>query len=127
MAKFSEATIPFFRRLVLPARMRDFGQTYGGLLGLVLLILYNVLFTPHFVSWRTLSTNLTQVAPTAIVATGMTLVIATGGIDLSVGSLMAIAGALAPIIFLSSFPPFNNPIIGNALAVLRSEEHTSEL
>src|SRR5437870_3013470 len=31
----------------------------------------------------------------------MTLVIATGGIDLSVGSLMAIAGALAPIIFLN--------------------------
>ena len=30
----------------------------------------------------------------------MTLVIATGGIDLSVGSLMAISGALAPIIFL---------------------------
>ena len=33
----------------------------------------------------------------------MTLVIATGGIDLSVGSLMAIAGALAPMIFLSGF------------------------
>ena len=33
----------------------------------------------------------------------MTLVIATGGIDLSVGSLMAISGALAPLIFLSPF------------------------
>ena len=33
----------------------------------------------------------------------MTLVIATGGIDLSVGSLMAISGALAPLIFLSQF------------------------
>ena len=35
----------------------------------------------------------------------MTLVIATGGIDLSVGSLMAIAGALAPMIFLGKLVP----------------------
>ena len=47
--------------------------------------------------------NLTQVATIVIVAVGMTLVIATGGIDLSVGSLMAIAGAVAPLIFLSDF------------------------
>lgn len=38
-------------------------------------------------------------ATTTIVAVGMTLVIATGGIDLSVGSVMAIAGALAALIF----------------------------
>jgi galactofuranose transport system permease protein len=34
----------------------------------------------------------------------MTLVIATGGIDLSVGSLMAISGALAPLIFQRDIP-----------------------
>lgn len=34
-------------------------------------------------------------APTALLATGMTLVIATRGIDLSVGAVMAIAGAVA--------------------------------
>ena len=41
---------------------------------------------------QTLNVNLTQVATIVIVAVGMTLVIATGGIDLSVGSLMAISG-----------------------------------
>jgi ribose transport system permease protein len=43
-----------------------------------------------------------------IVGVGMTLVIGTGGIDLSVGSLMAISGALAPIIFqnkIVALPP----------------------
>jgi ribose transport system permease protein len=40
-----------------------------------------------------------------IVAVGMTLVIATGGIDLSVGSLMAIAGSLAPLIFMGKILP----------------------
>jgi len=40
-----------------------------------------------------------------IVGVGMTLVIGSGGIDLLVGSLMAIAGALAPLIFLGKFVP----------------------
>ncbi|HNP71094.1 MAG TPA: ABC transporter permease [Kouleothrix sp.] len=87
------------------ARLRGLGQTYGALLALLALLLYNIAFTPNFLSAQALNVNLTQVAPIVIVATGMTLVIATGGIDLSVGSLMAIAGALAPIMFLSPLPP----------------------
>src|SRR6185295_19343342 len=34
------------------------------------------------------------------------------------GALMAIAGAAAPLIFLSGVPPLNNPIIGNAVALV---------
>jgi galactofuranose transport system ATP-binding protein len=78
----------------------------GTLVALLLLIVFNVLRTPHFLSWQTLNVNLTQVCTIVIVAVGMTLVIGTGGIDLSVGALMAIAGALAPLIFLNkSIPP----------------------
>jgi monosaccharide-transporting ATPase len=78
----------------------------GTLIALLLLIVFNLLRTPHFLSWQTLNVNLTQVCTIVIVAVGMTLVIGTGGIDLSVGSLMAIAGALAPLIFLNkSIPP----------------------
>jgi len=73
---------------------------HASLAALLVLIAFNAAVTPHFLSWQTLSVNLTQVTTTIIVAVGMTLVIATGGIDLSVGSLMAIAGALAPQIFL---------------------------
>lgn len=118
MEKLEQNSAPLAKRIVLSVGLQTFGQTYGAFSGLVLLILYNVFFTPHFISPQTLSINLTQVAPIAIIATGMTLVIATGGIDLSVGSLMAIAGALAPLIFLSSLPPLNDPIIGDALAML---------
>ena len=71
----------------------------GALAALVLLLVFNFAVTPHFASPQTFNINLTQVAPIGIVAVAMTLVIATGGIDLSVGSLMAIAGALAPIVF----------------------------
>jgi galactofuranose transport system ATP-binding protein len=77
----------------------------GTLIALLALILFNLFFTPHFVSWQTLNVNLTQVCTIVIVAVGMTLVIGTAGIDLSVGSLMAISGALAPIIFLGKWVP----------------------
>ena len=60
---------------------------------------------------------MTQVATIVIVAVGMTFVIATGGIDLSVGSLMAIAGVLAPM-FLLDANQFGAPAVGLALAIV---------
>ena len=92
------------------------GQTYGALVALLLLIAFNILFTRNFLSAQTINVNLTQVATIVIVAVGMTLVVGTGGIDLSVGSLMAIAGALSALIFLNQTPPLNNPWIGIPLA-----------
>jgi len=78
---------------------------YGTWIALALLILLNLAITPNFATWQTLNVNLTQVCAIVIVGVGMTLVIATGGIDLSVGSLMAIAGSLAPLIFMGKIVP----------------------
>jgi galactofuranose transport system permease protein len=88
---------------------------YGTLAALALLILFNLAFTPNFATLQTLNVNLTQVCTIVIVGVGMTLVIATGGIDLSVGSLMAISGALAPLIFMGQLVPLP-PGLGIALA-----------
>ena len=96
----------------------DFGalfKRYAAVAALIVLLVFNFAVTPHFASWQTLNVNLTQVATIVIVSVGMTLVIATGGIDLSVGSLMAISGALAPLIFLSQFG-HEHPALGDALA-----------
>ncbi|MBX6385590.1 MAG: ABC transporter permease [Microbispora sp.] len=70
---------------------------------LVALLLLNVVFTDGFFKiqvreghlYGSLIDILRFGAPLILVATGMTLVIATSGIDLSVGSVVAIAGALA--------------------------------
>ena len=75
---------------------------YSTLAALLALVVFNLIFTNHFISMQTLNVNLTQVATIVIVGVGMTLVIATGGIDLSVGSMMAISGAIAPLIFLGT-------------------------
>lgn len=77
------------------ANLADRAPTYGALAALVLLVLANALFTPNFATASNLWNVLLQVSTTVLVAVGMTLVIATGGIDLSVGSVMAIASALA--------------------------------
>jgi ribose transport system permease protein len=89
---------------------------YGTLVVFFLLIVFNMAVTTNFLSWQMLNVNLTQVATIVIVATGMTLVIATGGIDLSVGSLMAISGALAPMIFLGTIFPITNTALAISLA-----------
>jgi ribose/xylose/arabinose/galactoside ABC-type transport system permease subunit len=76
-------------------RVADYAPTYGALAALVLLVAVNSVFTPNFFDLNNFRNILLQVAPTVLVAVGMTLVISTGGIDLSVGSLMAIASAVA--------------------------------
>jgi ribose/xylose/arabinose/galactoside ABC-type transport system permease subunit len=91
-------------------------QRYGVVVALVALVLFNVAVTPNFLSWQTVNVNLTQVCTIVIVAVGMTLVIAAGGIDLSVGSLMAIAGTLAPLVFTGALFPLPNSATGIALA-----------
>ena len=73
------------------------------LFGLALLLVVNVIATPSFFSIRvqdghlygSLIDILRNGAPTLLIALGMTLVIATRGIDLSVGAIVAISGAVA--------------------------------
>ncbi|MFG2040992.1 ABC transporter permease [Dactylosporangium sp. NPDC048998] len=70
---------------------------------LVALLITNVFFSHSFFSvelrgghlYGSVVDILRAAAPLSLVALGMTLVIATGGIDLSVGAVVAIAGALA--------------------------------
>lgn len=95
-----------------------FLRHWGALVALIGLILINLAITPNFATWQTLNVNLTQVATIVIVAVGMTLVIATGGIDLSVGSLMAIAGALAPMVFMGKLFEIGNIYLAVALAMI---------
>jgi ribose transport system permease protein len=80
-----------------PADALRFLQVAGVYLATALILAFNLLFTPNFATLANLRLQLVQVAPVAIVAIGMALVIATEGIDLSVGSTMAISAALLPL------------------------------
>lgn len=70
---------------------------------LVVVLAFNAFLTPNFFQievrdgrlYGSLVDVFNRSAPVAILAMGMTLVIATGGVDLSVGAIIAIAGSTA--------------------------------
>ena len=62
------------------------------------------LLAPNFFTVANQLNILRQAAPTLIVAVGMTLVITTGGIDLSVGSLLALVAVLAAMSLGAAWP-----------------------
>src|SRR5258707_6834176 len=64
-------------------------------IGLLVVCIVMVFASDSFLSAANLENVLRQVSINAIIAVGMTCVILTGGIDLSVGSVMALAGTLA--------------------------------
>jgi len=76
----------------------------GVYLVLVLLLLFNLVFTTNFATSGTILGLLSQATPVLLVSLGLALVIGTGGIDLSVGAVMAIAAAVVPLYLGYSWP-----------------------
>ena len=69
----------------------------GVYVALALLVLFNLVFTTNFATSGTILGLLSQATPVLLVSLGLALVIGTGGIDLSVGAVMAIASAVVPL------------------------------
>ena len=70
------------------------GRRLGTLAGLVGLCLLLWILTPHFLTVSNLLNVLEQTSINAVIALGMTFVILSGGIDLSVGSVLALSGVV---------------------------------
>lgn len=64
------------------------------LIGLVLLLILASLLSPYFLTFNNIINVLRQISIVAIISVGMTYVIITGGIDLSVGSVAALSGMI---------------------------------
>ncbi|MGC3996496.1 MAG: ABC transporter permease [Anaeromyxobacter sp.] len=80
-------------RAPLVNRLRSYN--YAPLIALVVLFVISALLSPVFLQPGNLLNIVRQVSYSGIVALGMTFVIISGGIDLSVGSMMAWVGALS--------------------------------
>ena len=91
-----------------PRTLKDRFLANGSVGSIALFFLFVVaLFaatTDDFLSLDNILNVLRQSAPLLIVATAMTLVITTGGIDLSVGSILALTGALCAILIHAGLP-----------------------
>ena len=94
-------------------RLRD-NKVFWPVVVLALLMLFNAIFTPGFFKiefkdghlFGSLIDILNRGSILAVLAIGMTLVIATGGVDLSVGAVMAISACTATVMI--------NPQLANA-------------
>jgi ribose/xylose/arabinose/galactoside ABC-type transport system permease subunit len=82
-------------------------REYGIYLALVILVGYFSISIPEFRTWNNALLILLQVSVIGIIAVGMTFTIITAGIDLSVGSLLAVAG-IASGLFAQKDPTFFN-------------------
>lgn len=67
--------------------------------GLIILVIILAIASPFFFTGDNINNILLQMSVNGIVAIGMTFVIITGGIDLSVGSIVAVAGILYGVVF----------------------------
>jgi len=76
----------------------------GTLIGLVIIVVVFASLVPGFLSERNLLNILQQSSINACLALGMTLVIISGGIDLSVGPTAAISAVVAATLLLSGTP-----------------------
>jgi ribose transport system permease protein len=92
---------------VSPARWRwrEWLSRYGIALALVALVVTLSLLSPSFLATTNLINVLRQISVNALLAFGMTAVILTAGIDLSVGSVLAFSGALAAGFSVAGWPP----------------------
>src|SRR6201996_513126 len=101
----------------MPA-MRVNIRDFGTLLGLVLIVVVFALIAPGFLAERNLLNILQQSSINACVALGMTLVIISGGIDLSVGPTAALSAVCSATLMVAGVPTVIAVVAGLALGAV---------
>ena len=90
----------------------------GPLLGLIVLSIFLSIATPNFLTSSNLFSVLRQVSYSGLLAFGMTFVILIGGIDLSVGAILALVGIITASLIQAGVDPILASLIGVLLGAL---------
>jgi ribose transport system permease protein len=93
-------------------------EKYASLIALVALFAIASILSPYFLQLQNVLNILRQVSYTGIIALGMTFVIISGGIDLSVGSVAAFVGAVCILTLNAILPIVGNEFLAVTLAIL---------
>ena len=93
-------------------------QKLGPLLGLIVLVVVVSIMNPSFLAPLNILNLLRQVAINALIAYGMTFVILTGGIDLSVGAILALSSTLMAGMMVSGMDPILAILVGCLLGAI---------
>src|SRR5512136_260000 len=98
------------------ARLRTWLARFGLLGALFILCLGLSLTTANFLTLQNLIIVVRQISINGILAVGVTYVLLTGGVDLSLGSLLALAGVVAACFARPSGYPVFVPVFMGVLA-----------
>lgn len=98
--------------------IRKIWNQLGMLIVLVAICLVLAIFAPNFTDTGNILNILKQSSVNGILAAGMTLVILTGGIDLSVGSTIALSGVVSVLLSTHGVNPYIAMIAGIAVGHL---------
>jgi ribose/xylose/arabinose/galactoside ABC-type transport system permease subunit len=90
-------------------------REYGIFIAFILICITLTFISPQFLTISNWSIIFTQVAINALLAFGVTFVIITGGIDLSIGSTVAVAGIVVAMLAHPDQFPLIVPILGGLL------------
>lgn len=93
-------------------------RQYGLILALIVIFVVFSFSSEFFLTSSNLMNVVRQMAVTAIVAVGMTFVVITGGIDLSVGSTVAVSGVMAADVLVRTGSPVMALLTGVAVGFL---------
>ena len=88
------------------------------IVGLTLLVVVITIMNQQFLSPDNLLNLLRQVSINGLIAFGMTFVILTGGIDLSVGSILAFSSAMTALIITSGVDPMFAMLLGCVVGLI---------
>jgi ribose transport system permease protein len=84
--------------------LQNYLLDYGIVVVLIALLVLFSLLSDRFLSTSTLFTIMRQVSITGIISVGMTFVMLTGGIDLSVGAVAGLTSVIAAVLMVSGVP-----------------------
>lgn len=100
--------------------LKEFFKKTGILWVMVALVIIMSIISPTFFTSRNLINVAKQASITSVIGVGMTFVLITGGIDLSVGSVMALSGTLAASVAVAdkNMPILAVILVGAALGTL---------
>ncbi len=105
MTMTAQANLPIKRpllRRVLQAFVDIRELTLIVLIAAIIIVMSNV--NPYFLSFSNFRAVAVGMAPTAIIVIGMAILLASGGFDLSVGSVMALSSTVVAMLLLTGMP-----------------------
>ncbi len=108
----AEAQQSWYKRLQNDKRLGVVGQKLQPLIGLLLITLVFMILAPSYRQWPAIRDIIEQSTVMLIMATGTTVLLLSGNLDLSVGSLLALVAVVTGSVLLAGMPVWVAVVVG---------------